>query len=332
MPLRKRVGRIAVLAMLSGLLALSACTPREDQTAKPDTGTAAKPTPIKIGTLATQDSLPLWVAEEKGYYSEAGLDDVEIISFQSAQELQTAFTAGAVNALMTDIMVATNLHASGTEVVLPTVMLGAETDQGRFAVVSAPGKNYSSMADLKGVPVGTASLTITEYVLDKLMAEAGVDAADVKKEEVDKMPVRYQLLMSGKLAAASLPEPFVTLAERQGAKVVPGGDDTKAETNISQTVLCVNRQFAKTNEGAATVDALLEAWNKSVSDINADPDSFRGTLVSKARLPEPLAADYAVSSYPEAQPPSEEQIQAVLDWMQEKGYLRSEVKPEDLLP
>lgn len=326
------VKRLVAATALIAMLGIVGCSAEPTEPAPEPEAPAAVVAPVKIGTLATQDSLPLWVAEEKGYFTEAGLEDVEIVAFQSAAELQAAFTAGAVNALMTDIMVSANLHASGTEVVLPTVMLGAETSQGRFAVVSAPGSDVKSMADLKGVPVGTASVTITEYVLDKLMEEAGVAAADVKKEEVDKMPVRFQLLMAGKLKAASLPEPFVSLAEKAGAKVVTGGDDTKAQNNISQTVLCVNREFYDSEGGMGAVAALLEAWDKAVTDVNAAPDSFRGTLVSKARLPEELADSYAVSTYPMAQAPSPEMIQEVLDWMTSKEYLKADVTPADLLP
>lgn len=323
----------SVCALLLVSLTITACASGSDEPeVETEPGTPVAAAPMTIGTLATQDSLPLWVAEERGYFTDAGLAEVEIVTFQSAQELQAAFTAGSVNALMTDIMVAANLHASGTEVVLPTVMLGATPEQGRFAIVAAPGESFASMEDLAGVPVGTASLTITEYVLDALMAEAGVDAADVEKEEVDKMPVRFELLMSGQLRAASLPEPFVSLAELQGASVVPGGDDTEAESNISQSVLCVNREFAGTAGGEAAVAALLEAWDAAVADINAEPDSFRQTLVDKARLPQPLAASYAVSTYPAAEPPTAEMVSAVLDWMREKGYLSADLAPEDLLP
>lgn len=324
---------IAAVFLAGALLATGCSTQGMKAPQKPVTPSeAVTVAPIKIGTLATQDSLPLWVAEEKGYFTEAGISDVEIVTFQSAQELQAAFAAGSVNALMTDIMVSANLHASGIGVVLPTVMLGATIPEGRFAVVTAPGQQVDSMTDLKGVPVGTASLTITEYVLDKLMEEAGVAPADVKKEEVDKMPIRFQLLMSGKLKAASLPEPFVSLAELQGAQVVAGGDDTKAQNNISTTVLAVNREFAESEEGAASVRALLDAWDRAVADINADPNAFRSTLVSKARLPEPLAESYAVSTYPTAQTPTPEMLQPVLDWMSTKGYLQAEVTPKDLLP
>ena len=320
----------AVLAVsLIAMLAITGCA----STKTPTTPKAAavKPAVIRIGTLATQDSLPLWVAEDKGYFAKAGVTEVKIIPFQSAVECQAAFTAGAVDALMTDLIVSSNLRASGTKVIIPTVMLGANTAQGRFAIVGAPGTAFKSLADLKGVPVGASSPTITEYILDKLMDEAGVAATDVKTEDVKKMPVRFQLLMAGQLKAASLPEPFVSLAEQQGAYIVPGGDDTKAKANLSQTVLCVNATFAHSPQGAAALKDVLSAWDSAVTDINAAPDSFRTTLVTKANLPAPLAKTYSVSNYPKAAPPAAADIQRVLDWMKQKGYLRAPVTPQDLL-
>jgi NitT/TauT family transport system substrate-binding protein len=335
MSVRSRSARVAAAVVLIGALSLAGCTsptPAAGPGTTPAATEASKPVAIRIGTLATQDSLPLWVAEEKGYFAEAQLPKVEIITFQSAQECQAAFTAGAVDALMTDLIVAAKLQASGTKVTVPTVMLGADTAQGRFAVVAAPKSGLTSMTDLKGVPVGTAAATITEYVLDKLGEEAGLAASDIKTEEVAKMPVRFELLMSGKLKAASLPEPFVSLAVQGGAKVVQGGDDTLAKENLSQSVLCVNGAFAATPDGAATVKALLVAWDKAAGAINADPNSFRPTLVDKARLPQPLAQSYQVSSYPMAAPPAAADVQRVLDWMKTKGYLKAEVTPADLLP
>lgn len=318
---------IALVAALS----LVGCAPAEESSLSETDADTAVPSALVIGTLATQDALPLWVAEEQGYFADTGLTEVEIVTFQSAQECQAAFTAGSVDALMTDIIVAAKLHASGTPVIIPTVMLGADTGEGRFAIVAAPGSDITTLEGLAGEPVGTAAGTITEYVLDMLMAEADVDAADVVKEEVPKMPVRFQLLMSGQLAAASLPEPFVTLAEQQGAMVVEGGDDTAAAQNISQSVLAVSREYTSSPEGAAALEALLDAWDLAVGDLNSTPDDFRSTLVEKAGLPEALADSYEVSSYPRAQPPAADQVQAILDWMDVRGYLTAEVTPTDLL-
>jgi NitT/TauT family transport system substrate-binding protein len=324
-----RTASLVVLVALAAALAATGCAPSGTPSTPVPSG--ATPAALRIGTLATQDALPLWVAADKGYFTAAGIPKVDIITFQSAQEEQAAFSSGAVDALMTDLIVSANLRASGTKVLIATVMLGADTAQGRFAVVGAPKTSFASMKDLAGVPVGAASATITEYVLDKLMEEAGVPAADVKIEQVPKMPVRFQLLMSGQLKAASLPEPFVTLATMQGAKIVPGGDDTSATVNLSQSVLCVSEAYIAKPGGDAALVAALTAWDNAVADINAKPADFRATLVAKANLPAPLATSYPVSSYPKATPPSASDIDRVLAWMRTKGYLKAEVTAEELL-
>lgn len=325
-----RITRTALAAFLGGALLLAGCTAEPEA---PGTGTSAPAEPVKftVGTLSTQDSLPLWVAEQSGAFADAGLPEVEIVTFQSAQECQVALQTGAVDALMTDLMVACNLQATGTPVRLATVMLGATPSEGRFAIVAAPGSGITSLEDLKGVPVGTASATITEYILDRLMEDAGIEKADVVKEEVKKMPVRFELLMAGQLKAAVLPEPFVSLAEKGGATVIGGGDDTKAAENVSQSVLAVSREYADTPGGAASIAAVLEAWDVAVTAINADPGSFRGLLVEKAGLPAPLADTYKVSTYPMAAPPEADRIADVLDWMSTRGYLGGEATAEDML-
>ncbi|MDR1357908.1 MAG: ABC transporter substrate-binding protein, partial [Coriobacteriales bacterium] len=55
---------------------------------------------IVIGSLATEDILPLWVAEAEDIFAEQGLT-VSILTFQSAQELTTAVVSGAVDMAMT---------------------------------------------------------------------------------------------------------------------------------------------------------------------------------------------------------------------------------------
>lgn len=331
-----RTNRLAALVLALALvaaLAAAGCTKKSTTgTAEPTSSegaiTTASPLPIKIGTLPTEDTLPLWVAEKNGYFKEAGIPSVEIVSFQSAQERDAAFASGAIDGFMGDMIAAANLEAGGTPNTILTVMLGSDQSQGRFAIVAPPKSTVATLSALAGVPVGTSSATIQEYVLDGLMAEAGVSADKVKVEEVKKVPVRFELLMQGKLKAAMLPEPFVTLAEGGGAKVI--ADDTKAKANLSQTVLVVSDKYLEKSGGSETGSAVLESWDRAVADINKDPASFRAMLVEKARLPESLANSYKVNTYPEHQLPSKDRVDAVLSWMKAKGLLKSDVTYEDL--
>lgn len=329
MPRRTFFVRTALAALLASALALTGCAQGATETPAETPEATVKPAAVKIGVLPTEDSLPLWVAEDMGYFATNDLDSVEIVNFQSAQERDAAFASGAVDAYMGDIIASANLEAGGAPVTIETVMLGADQSQGRFAVVVPPKSDVADMAQLKGVPVGTSSATIQEYVLDGLMSEAGVAQADVKVEEVKKVPVRFELLMAGKLKAAALPEPFVTLAEQGGAKIV--GDDTKAKANWSQTVLVFSDAYLAKTGGQEAADAVLAAWDVAVGHINAAPDDYREMLVEKARLPEPLAATYAVNTYPTAAPPTQEQVDAVLEWMKAKGYLKADVTYADLV-
>jgi NitT/TauT family transport system substrate-binding protein len=324
-----RSSRAIALLLAASLAAVALLAAGCGSAAKPAATSTAKPSALRIGTLPTEDSLPLWVAEQRGYFATQGLSDVQIVSFQSAQERDTAFASGAIDAFMGDIIAAANLQAGGKPTTIATVMLGADQSQGRFGIAAAPKSGVKSLTELANVPVGTSSATIQEYVLDGLMSEAGVPASSVKVEEVKKVPVRFELLMAGKLKAAALPEPFLTLAEQGGAPLV--ASDTSATANLSQTVLVFSDKYLATPGGAAAEAGLLKAWDIAVNDINKDPQSVLPLLVEKAKLPESLKTTYKVNTYPTAQVPTQAQVEAVLTWMKDKGYLKGDVKYQDLV-
>ena len=323
---RSRFALLALCVLLATALVVGGCGTKSETsstgttTGESSTGgsTSVKPSAVRIGTLPTEDSLPLWVAEKMGYFSTEGLPDVKIVLFQSAQERDAAFASGAIDAYMGDIIAAANLEAAGTKNTIKTIMLGADQSQGRFGVASHPRRVEvhddvnAELRALANVPVGTSSATIQEYVLDGLMAEAGVAADQVKKEEVKKVPVRFELLMAGKLKAAALPEPFLTLAEQGGAKIV--GDDTKAQTNLSQTVLVFSDKYLATPGRRAGGRRSAQGVGHRRRRHQQGPRTRTATLlVEKARLPKPLATTYKVNTYPTAQVPAQAEVDAVLD-------------------
>ena len=313
---------LAIALCLLLALGMVACT----APTTPAGPAASTPAAIRIGTLPTEDSLPLWVAERDGLFAKAGLN-VTITLFQSAQERDAALTAGAVDGEMGDLIAAALLRDGGVPVKVATVMLGATAKEGRFGIAVEPSSTVTDLKGLAGVPIGTSTATIQEYILDKLMESAGVLAADVKVEPTPKVPVRFELLMSGKLAAAALPEPFLSLAALQGAKIL--ADDTTGE-NISQTVMLFAQKYLDDPAGSAAVAKLLGVWDEAVATINADPNSFRALLVDKARLPQPLVDTYAVNTYPTAQLPTQDEVSSILTWMKSKSLLKTDITYADL--
>jgi NitT/TauT family transport system substrate-binding protein len=281
------------------------------------TGGAGLGRPAVIGTMTTEDLLPLWVAEAEGVFAANGLE-ARIEVFQSAAELSTAVASGAVDFAMTDPMVAASLTASGIPVVLEWVTLGATPEQGRFGIMASPESGARTLADLAGRPIGVGSNTILEYVMDKLMEQAGIPAAQVVKEEIKPIPVRYEMMTSNQVAAAALPGSLLALGEATGMVLV--ADDTKGK-NLSQSVMIVRKALADTPEGSAATDALRKVWDESAKRINDKPAAYRALLAEKIKLPAVIVDTYPVSTYPLAQRPASAMIDPILEWMDAKGYL-----------
>ena len=160
---------------------------------------------LTVGSLATEDILPLWVAEDAGLYGDAAGVTATVAPFQSAAELIAGMSSGELEMAMTDIMVTASLFAGGIDVKMEWVTLGTEPEQGRFGIMVGPESDVQTLQDLAGVPIGVGTNTILEYVMDGLMSAAGVPDDQIIVEEIQKLPMRFQAMMSGEVAAAALP-------------------------------------------------------------------------------------------------------------------------------
>lgn len=322
------IASIACAGFLCGALALSGCgssgtasssssssSASQASTAQQAANQSGETRAITIGTLATEDILPCWVAEDENLFADQGLS-AEIVAFQSASELIAAVSGGSVDFAMTDPMVSASLYASGADVRIRWVTLGADASQGRFGIMTA-NPSITNLADLAGTPIGVGSNTILEYVMDTLFERAGIPADQVVKEELQKLPVRYQAVASGTVAAAALPASLLALGEASGFTVV--ADDTTGE-NLSQSVM-----ISRGNQTEETVQALSNVWDVAVARINANPNAYRELLAQKASLPESIATTYNVSTYPAAALPEQSLIDNVLTWMNAKGYLKASI-------
>ena len=311
---RSFLGGAAVLAGVCAAGGLSACAG--------SAGTGADGT-VKVGSMPTEDILPLWVAGRDGLFAKHGVE-AEIALFDSAQSLSAAITAGEVAVAMTDPMRTVKLVESGVDLHMEWISLGTDASQGRFGVLAKADARFSTLREMTTVGssqgVGLAANTVPEYVFDKLCEQAGFDAAAIPVQEVPSLPDRYSLVASGQLAAAALPGSMLALGEANGMVVI--ADDTQGD-NISQSVIVA----AHAQVSDAQLAALRAAWDEAADAINAAPEEFRALLAEKANLNDTIKDSYPISVYPHASaegggsayPPSV-LIDPQIEWMKKKGY------------
>lgn len=298
-------------------IVVAGCAPAE----KPD----PKAYKLKIGALPIEDILPILVAQNKGYFSQEGVE-VELVPFQSAVESQSAIQAGQLDGMITDTVVAILLNNSGLNVKITSLTLGSTPQEGRFAIVAAPGSDIKSPADLKGRTIGISNNSIIEYVTDRMLEEQGIDPSQVIKTSVPKIPVRMEMLVNNQIDAINVPDPLVSFAEFKNAKVIL--EDTTGR-NLSQAVIIMTPQALE--EKKEGLKLFYSAYAKAVKDINSNPDEFKDLLVQNVNIPEPIAASYRMQTYPEPQLPKQPEIDDVIEWLNSKQLLTKPAIYKDLV-
>jgi NitT/TauT family transport system substrate-binding protein len=270
-----------------------------------------------VALLPIIDAFPHFVAVQEGLYDQAGVE-VEMLPVNSALMRDQLMQAHTVDGMLSEMTVAGNFNRDKVRVKLVGNMRAATPRFPMFRILAAPQTGVRSPGDLAGVPVAISKGTIIEYVTDRLLASAKVPTEQIVTRSVPAIPERYQLLMQSRVPAGTLPDPLGLNAIQQGARLVI--DDT-AFPQYSVSSFCFSARSLETRPEA--VRRFLAAWYEAVDLVNSDPESFRGLLVEKVRMPPPVQGSYPIPVFSGPSVPSREQWDDVMAWMTQKKLLEA---------
>jgi NitT/TauT family transport system substrate-binding protein len=317
--MRKISLQFSILSIVLSLaIVVSGCA----ATKAPDNNQPTKT--VKIGVLPIEDNLPFYVAEKDGLYAKEEVH-VELVSFSSALERDTALQAGQIDGEVADMVAVALLKKIGTDVKIASIGLGATPKEGRFAILSSPKSSIKNMAELKGATLGISQNSIIDYVSDQMLLDKGVVLNDVKKMSIPKMPVRLDMLLSDQINAACLPDPLASLAQAKGAHVIM--DDTYR--NISQTVFLFRTKSIQENPQG--IKAAVRVYGSAGQTLSKNPDQYRSLFLEKAQIPAELKEIYKTPTFSKLQLPTEEEVNSVMKWMVDKKLIPQAYSYQDLV-
>jgi len=273
---------------------------------------AAKP--IRVGLMADFTGLPFLVAEQEGLFASEGIA-VEFKVFRSAVERDAALQAGALDGCNADVVAAILNRQGGYDLKIVAAALNRFSLLAGPAVVAKAKKagREPSVADLSGSSIGLSSNTVIEYVVDSLMAAAKVSV--YRKTDVARIPVRMELLLQGKLEAASLPLPFDELAVADGCRIV--ADSVSA--GLDPDLFMFYR--ADLEARPAAYRAFWRAADAARARIESTPDKYRSLLAGKLGFSETQARSVVFPPFPKYAPTPAAEIDRVSAWMRGKGLI-----------
>lgn len=273
--------------------------------------------PLKVGAMSSLDYIPYVIAEQLGYTDSLGVD-LEIVKFFSANDRDAAFRSGQIDGTVTDYTCAAIQHAAG-------MALAFVVKHDGYFEMMAQG-TLGSMQELKGKKVSVSRNTVIEYATDKMLEAAGLLPTDVEKPEVNKIPLRMEMMVGGEVDASVFPDPFITISKAKGFTSL---SSTK-NLGISVTGTIFNTEVIK--EKGEAIKALLEAYNMAVDYINSHPrEEWAEILVKDAGVPAELASQVVLPTYAHATLPSDKDIRETIEWLKAKELVPAEYNGEGLV-
>ncbi|ODM70969.1 ABC transporter substrate-binding protein [Bradyrhizobium elkanii] len=252
----------------------------------------------KIGVLRLSSSAPVFIAQDKGYFRDAGLD-VELKFFDAAQPIAVATASGDVDFGITAVTAGLyNLAGKGTLKVIG----GMSREKagypliGYFASNNAYASGLKTPKDLAGKRVAVTQVGSSfHYSLGLLADKYGFKLSDVKVVPLQSLSNAAAALKGETVDAALLPVSTArTLMDSNGAKLLGWvGDETpwqlgaifaspKALTNAP---LVTRLLTALTRADHEYHDVILTAIKDGVAPINDKTKPLLEIIAKYTNLP-----------------------------------------------
>jgi len=242
-----------------------------------DSSDAAAPTKIKVGYIGITCEAPLFVAVEKGFFQEEGLD-VSMVKCDWSTYKDT-LALGGIDITHHLIMMFLKPIEQGMD-----VKILAGVHKGCLRVQTSSSSNIQKVEDLKGKRIGVQGMGTPPFIFaNRALAVHGLDPAKDVTWQVFPAGELGLALSKGLVDAIATSEPIGTLLTSSG-KVKNVADQATDEPFASEYCCAVvaNGKFVANNPKAAA--AATRAILKGAKWVEANPQAAAMLAVEKKYL------------------------------------------------
>lgn len=274
---------------------------------------------LNFGAIGSVEMIPIIIADVNGFFAKQGLE-VNIQSFKSSKDRDAALQSGNLDGIICDEVAVTLYQNADFD-----VKITGATD-GNFTLIASPNSGIKTLNDIKGKSVAISEKTCIEYTLDKVLEKNALTPQDVQKTVVPAIPTRLEMLRANKVDAALLPEPFSTLAIKDGGIVLGSAN----EAGIYTSVTAFTQESIDTK--ASEIKAFFKAYNEAVDYINNTSISeYEDVIIKTVGYPEDMKGKIELPKFRKNMLPAEADIQSVIDWATSSKLIKKELNPKDLM-
>jgi NitT/TauT family transport system substrate-binding protein len=281
----------------------------------------------KLGYMKIVDNAAMFMAMEKGFFKSEGLE-LETVPMAGGALILQGVTSGDLQIGWSNVISLYQARVEGFDFKL--IAGGATNVKGKgesHAIQVSKASPIKGAKDLEGKTVAVNTLNnIVHLMAMAWLDKNGASSGKVKFVEVP-FPQMEAALVSGKLDAISVHEPFATAALEKGQTRVlayPWGEVLPkfliASWFASEKWIAKNKEVGQ---------AFVRAINRGVDAIHADPEGSRAAMVKWAGLKPELAGKIGLPVFEKGI--SEKDIQATIDLTQKYKLISRSFKARDVI-
>lgn len=271
----------------------------------------------QVAVMNAVHDLPVLVARDLGFFKDEGLDidfvttpgmaqvtTKHFVKFDSIfdRPLDSTYNEGGIDqyrmcewGIMKRAVEAEASNIRRRKI----VALGASMSM--FAIAVRRDSKYYAPEMLKDQPIAVTPNNGSHFTTLKMM-EGFLEPRHLKVTNVGTMPQRLQALADGKVAAVSLMEPWISVAQKQGLRILIESHSTRAEA-------------AGDDLDAATLRKMFRAQARAVEVLEKDPRPYVHYLVAETGgLLEPHEFQHWRLLHAAPQPYTRERFEDTYNW------------------
>jgi len=278
---------------------------------------------------------PAYIALESGWYSDERIELNSFESYVTGVALASALSRGDVQVAYICAGPAIVAKARG----VPIKIVSATHKYG-YSIIAKP--EIEDILDLKERKIGCASEGgQTDLFLQYTIRKFNITDIEIRRMNPPKLIIA---LITGQIDVAFLPEHHATLAESYGFNCI--ATSQAIWPNMLGSVLIVQEDLIDNNP--ELVKKLVEINDRGIAFIKKSPNDASIIVTSQLKISNPLGVDESIISPQIAELDhhivkksmgniyytnhiNEKDIQEYIDFLRVLGYVKNDLKPEDLI-
>ena len=240
---------------------------------------------VKASMMNAVHDLPLLVARDEGFFRDEGLDVDILVTPGSGQHnsddralkddifkrgLEATYDQGQCDQFR---MCEWGIMKRAVETIQqkdlrPAKIVALGSAMSSFAIVVDPRSGIYEPEQLKNIPIAVSPFNGSHFTMLKMM-EGFLKRDEIKYTNAGTHRERLEALRQGKVKAASLQEPWISVAEAQGCRVLIESRSTRSEA-------------AGDELDGPTLAKMFRAQARAAAAIDKNPEKFAHYILEEA--------------------------------------------------